>query len=504
MTNNPATVARVVGYVRLSRASDESTSVPRQRQEIQRAAERNGWTLVGLYEDVDVSASKSRLNRPGLSRVRAALANGEADAVVVWRLDRLARSVVDFGTLLDEGVNVISATEPLDTTTPMGRAMAEILQVFARMESETIGERLSSMIAYRVSQGDRWRGASAPYGYAITPHPSGDGKTLSVEPTEARYIRKALDIVLGGGSLYRAMRELDAAGSRPRKAAAWSLSSLRVVLTGDAVLGRQTRRGAPLRDEHGVIVQSWEPVLTVEESERVRATLAPTPVGQSRRKASRALSGLLVCETCGRRMRINSRRNSGGARIEAYGCRTNGDGARCAAPAHINADLVEQHIEREFLALAGRLPVAERREVRRDVVGLAEVVEAIAHTTDAMREPGADLANLAGRLGDLVAKRDDLAAQPAGVFTEFAMTGETFSEAWAGATVERRRTLLTGVLEGPIVITRGVRGRRGLDPARVLAPWVWLSGDRPSADDAGGESRNVPAYVLAASRMPTE
>lgn len=78
-----------------------------------------------IVGDVDVSASKRRLNRPGLNRVRQMLRDGEADALLVWRLDRLARSVIDFGTLLDEGVQVISATEPLDTTSAMGRAMAE-------------------------------------------------------------------------------------------------------------------------------------------------------------------------------------------------------------------------------------------------------------------------------------------------------------------------------------------------------------------------------------------
>ena len=112
----------------------------------------------------------------------------------VWRLDRLARSVVDFGTLLDEELKVVSCTEPLDTTSAMGRAMAEVLQVFAALESRTIGDRLRSTIAYRVGQDDRWRGGPAPYIYKPVPHPSGDGKTLLLEPDGAAFVRQAARI----------------------------------------------------------------------------------------------------------------------------------------------------------------------------------------------------------------------------------------------------------------------------------------------------------------------
>lgn len=108
---------RVVGYVRLSRETADSTSVARQRQVIEAHARSRGWDLFTTVEDIDVSASKRRLDRPGLTRVRAIIAAGKAEAILVWRLDRLARSVVDFGTLLDDGLNVVSCTEPLDTTT---------------------------------------------------------------------------------------------------------------------------------------------------------------------------------------------------------------------------------------------------------------------------------------------------------------------------------------------------------------------------------------------------
>lgn len=473
---------RVVGYVRLSRETEDSSSPAKQRQAIERlaaaraAAHPGHWELVGIHEDIDVSATRTELDsRPGLSRVRQAIADGTADAVVVMKLDRLARSVVDYGLLLREGLAVVSCSEPLDTTTPMGQAMVKVLLVFAELEAQTIGERIRATIAYRVSQGDRWRGASAPYGYRSVPHPSGDGRTLVVDPTEAAHIRAAADAVLGGTSLYATMQALNAAGSRPRKAATWSLSSLRVVLTGDSVLGRQTRHGEPLRDPDGVIATPWEPILPLADAERLRAILAPKALGFTRRKASRLLSGLLVC-ACGARLRVNSRRN-GGAHIESYGCRAAADGkTECKAAASINADGVESYIVEELLARAADRPIIERREVIRDVPELAAVEEALGYATEAMRAPGADIAALAARVQELVARRDELAAAPVEPTIEEVATGETYGELWARTDdVAERRAMIEAALEGPIVVRPVGRGYRLPASDRVSVPWRFPS-----------------------------
>jgi DNA invertase Pin-like site-specific DNA recombinase len=494
------TPTRAIGYVRLSRETADSTSIARQRQIIEATARGRGFELVGIIEDVDVSASKRRLDRPGLAQVRELVAKGQADAVLVWRLDRLARSVVDFGTLLDEGLSVVSCTEPLDTTSAMGRAMAEVLQVFAALESRTIGDRLRSTIAYRVGQGDRWRGGPAPYGYKSVPHPSGDGKTLTIEASEADYIRQAADIVMSGGSLYRAMLTIRDAGSTPRKAESWSLSSLRAVLVGDSVLGRQTRKGSVIRDSDGVIATPWPPVLPLADAERLRALLKPAPLAEKRRKASRMLSGLLVCATCGKRLRVNSRRKEG-AKVESYGCRANADGKRCEQPASINADALEASIESQLLDIAGDRAVREHREVIRDAPGLATVEEAIAHTTDAMREPGADLSSLTQTLAELVSRRDALVAMPIEPSIEEHDTGETYRDLWARAeTPEERRILVSAALSGPILVRPVGRGHR-LPPAqRISVPWAW---PHPAESLSHDEGESHGPGDIAVRRQPS-
>lgn len=115
---------RVVGHARLSRAPEESTARVRQRQEIADTARARGWELDRIEEDNDVSATRTRLNRPGLSAARERLARGEADAVLVWKLDRLAQSVVDFGLLLDAGLQ-ITAFLRLDAATKWWSGMTQ-------------------------------------------------------------------------------------------------------------------------------------------------------------------------------------------------------------------------------------------------------------------------------------------------------------------------------------------------------------------------------------------
>ncbi len=139
---------RVLGYARISKATDESTSIERQREVIEATCRARGWALADIIEDVDVSATKTRLDRPGLARVREAVTAGRADTVMVWRIDRVARSVSDLAALTEEwaaaGVSLVSATEPFDMTTSAGRMLLQLLGVFAEFEAATIRDRVTA------------------------------------------------------------------------------------------------------------------------------------------------------------------------------------------------------------------------------------------------------------------------------------------------------------------------------------------------------------------------
>lgn len=484
----------VIGYVRLSRATDESTSVARQEETIKATAAARGWHLVGIESDPDVSASKSRLNRPGLNAVRTALREGRAEAVVVWRLDRIARSVGDFSTLLDEGLSIVSATEAIDTTTVSGRAMAEITQVFAGMEARTIGERVASSRRYLPTVG-RFPGGVVPYGYRSIPHRTGEGRALEPDPAEADIVRRLVDAVLGGATITAVTSSLNAEGIPPRRpkrklvdgsvvSRGWSPVTVQRILRSDAILGRVRSGGAykrsgkgtirvkdpaPLRGADGLPLVFWEPLATVEEVERLRVLTEwkPTP-GRSaatreglRTRSTRLLAGLLTCPGCGYPLISKRRPNA----RDVYVCGSSQRARVCSGGVVVECFRADEEVSRQFLAAFGHLKVVESRIEAPDVAGLAVLDEAIRDTTDALREPDADVVSLVERLKLLKSERASVAAASPAPGVTLVETGETFAEAWASNDDVWRRRLIA--MSGAEVWLRPAKQRGRWDPERI-------------------------------------
>lgn len=471
------TVQRVVGYVRISKDRDDSTSIVRQGEAIAKKAADRGWTLVDTVADRDVSATKKRLDRPGLNKVRQMIANGEADAVVVWKLDRIARSVSDVSVLLDEGLLLVATDQDFDTTTATGRAMVQIAQVFAELEAATIGERTASMRAHLAKE--RRHAGPAPYGYEIVPHPSGTGKALAVNREEAEHVRAAVETVLAGGGAYAALKTLRDRGAKPRRAEAWSISGVQVVLTGDAILGRMKRNGDVVLDADGRPEAVWEPIVSVEDSQALRAALAPRPAGGRRKRATRLLSGLVECR-CGGTMRVSTSTNSKKETVLRYACRAHADGRICVAPASVNAELLDAHIGEEFLRVVGSWEVIEERVTYPSGQALSEIEAALANLGSVIARPGADVAALSAQIAGLQAEHERLSATAHEPVVEEVATGETYAERWEREPdADARRALLQRVLTGRIVVAPGQRGRKGLDAERLSVPWRWTAAGDP-------------------------
>jgi hypothetical protein len=126
-------------------------------RELERVAERHGWRVVEFFEDAGISGAKGRDKRPGLDRLLKAVARCDVDMVAAWSVDRLGRSLIDMLDFLRElhakGVDLFLHQQGLDTSTPSGRAMFQMLGVFAEFERSMIRNARS---AWRV----RSRGAS--------------------------------------------------------------------------------------------------------------------------------------------------------------------------------------------------------------------------------------------------------------------------------------------------------------------------------------------------------
>jgi DNA invertase Pin-like site-specific DNA recombinase len=148
---------RVVAYGRVSTAeqADSRAGLEAQRAAIEAECKRRGWTIIEMIEDAGYSAKD--LKRPGITRALEELQRGRADALVVSKLDRLSRSMLDFTTLMaratKENWALVALDCAVDTTTAAGEAMAHVLATFAQFERRLIGQRTREALAQKKAQG---------------------------------------------------------------------------------------------------------------------------------------------------------------------------------------------------------------------------------------------------------------------------------------------------------------------------------------------------------------
>jgi DNA invertase Pin-like site-specific DNA recombinase len=150
---------QVVGYVRVSTEEQglSGAGLEAQRAAILAECERRGWKLVESFEDL--GSSGKNLKRPGVQAALEALSRGEASALVVAKLDRLSRSMLDFAGVMASAQKqswaLVALDCAVDTTTPAGEAMAHVLATFAQFERRLIGQRTREALAVKRADGVR-------------------------------------------------------------------------------------------------------------------------------------------------------------------------------------------------------------------------------------------------------------------------------------------------------------------------------------------------------------
>jgi DNA invertase Pin-like site-specific DNA recombinase len=148
------TSKRVALYARVS---TDHQSVTNQMRELREVAERLGWDVRGEFTDKGISGTKGREGRPGLDRMLKGVTRGELDLVAAWSVDRLGRSLTDLLGMLGElharGCDLYLHQQGLDTSTPAGRAMFQMMGVFAEFERAMIVERVNAGLARAKAQG---------------------------------------------------------------------------------------------------------------------------------------------------------------------------------------------------------------------------------------------------------------------------------------------------------------------------------------------------------------
>jgi DNA invertase Pin-like site-specific DNA recombinase len=147
---------RVAIYLRVSTTKQDTDN---QKRELEAVAKRSGWQVAQIYQDAGISGAKGRDKRPGLDAMMKAVNAKEFDMVAAWSVDRLGRSLTDLLSILqglrEKGVDLFLHQQGLDTSTTAGRAMFQMLGVFAEFERGIIRERVNAGLARARERGTR-------------------------------------------------------------------------------------------------------------------------------------------------------------------------------------------------------------------------------------------------------------------------------------------------------------------------------------------------------------
>jgi site-specific DNA recombinase len=371
---------RVALYLRVSSEEQrERQSIETQREFLEQYRQLYELEVAEIYEDDGVSGTIPLHERPEGRRLLEDAQDGRFETLLVYRLDRLGRSllvIVDGHDRLQQaGIALRSATEPIDTSNPSGRLIFQMLASFAEYERETIGERTRAGL-HRALRNGKHTGR-IPYGYDI----ASDGSFVVVED-EARIVRQIISNIANRATLYSESKRLNDEGvpspgyrfrgdEGRRGTRLWSLSTVRDIVYQTAYSGVHRVRVASESDTEGREEIIERPVPAIVEPglrEQAEAQLIKNKsrTGELRKNGRKyLLSGLVKCGICGLACagRTSTARVSGGSKkYSYYGCESNRTNRGGGAPRHRAPYIAAEWLEslvwtdvRAFLANPGEV-----------------------------------------------------------------------------------------------------------------------------------------------------
>ena len=239
---------------------------------------QEGW--IPVRDDYDDGGfSGGNLERPALERLLKDIEDGLVDVVVVYKIDRLSRSLMDFSKLVDvfdrNGVTFVSITQSFNTTTSMGRLTLNILLSFAQFEREVIGERIRDKVAASRRRG-MWMGGAVPLGYRV------ENRKLIIDDPEAAVVRSIFERFLKIGSATLLSRQLRNEGVTSRKGRLVDKGYIYKLLANRIYVGEAVHKGIAYPGEHEAIITRdlWDKVhsiMAVSPRSRACKTRAQTP-----------------------------------------------------------------------------------------------------------------------------------------------------------------------------------------------------------------------------------
>ena len=291
-----------------------------------------GITDYEVFEDPGYSAKNT--DRPDYQAMMERIRTGEFTHLVVWKIDRISRNLLDFAYMYDElkrlGVTFVSKNEQFDTSTAIGEAMLKIILVFAELERNMTSERVTAVMLSRANNG-QWNGGRVPYGYSWDK----ESGTFAVVEQEAKVANRMAELYEQYQSLLYVVKYMNDAGITTRNGKAWTPTAVRKILTNPWNIGHYVYnvhsggKGTEKRSEdEWITVEDHHPAILDERLfYRIKFLLTRNkrggvPASKTYvRKNIHIFGGLLRCAKCGSNMIANQdRRRANGIRPSIYAC----------------------------------------------------------------------------------------------------------------------------------------------------------------------------------------
>lgn len=321
-------------YIRVSTHWQiDKDSLKVQRRELIAYAE----IVLGIKDYViftDPGYSAKNTDRPDYQAMMDRIRTGEFTHLVVWKIDRISRNLLDFASMYDElkrlGVTFVSKNEQFDTSSAIGEAMLKIILVFAELERNMTSERVTAVMLSRANNG-QWNGGRVPYGYSWDK----ESRTFSVVEQEAKVIRRMAELYEQYQSLLYVAKYMNEAGITTKTGKQWTPTTVRTMLTNPWYIGNYVYnvhsdgKGTEKRSEdEWITVEDHHPAILDERIfYRIKFLLTRNkrggvPASQTYvRKNIHIFGGLLRCAKCGSNMIANQdRRRANGIRPSIYAC----------------------------------------------------------------------------------------------------------------------------------------------------------------------------------------
>lgn len=346
-TNQSVSHRTVALYCRVStdEQAREGVSLDEQQERLKAYCRAMGWSEQ-LQVFVDDGFSAKNLERPELKRLLHAVKSGSVTRIMVTKLDRMSRRLLDLLNLIDlfqhYEVSFVSISESFDTNTPSGRLTLQVLGAVAEFERERIRERVFENMFHAASTG-KWL-TQSPYGYDLV------DKYLVINDKEADIVKRVFELYLHEGlGFYSIAKRLNEEGIPSRHQKEWSIRAIKLMLANPAYKGAlvwnrkdSSKSQRKEKDEaEWVNVEDCLPVIIEKPVwERVQKRMGQTTVAPRARTSPHLLGGILKCGNCGSGMSIGFS-GSAGKRYRVYRCSANKNKGTCTSKQY-RADPVEK------------------------------------------------------------------------------------------------------------------------------------------------------------------